>query len=160
MQVTTYMRKSLYMGLYKLYSRKDTFLKKTNRTGAIEMKKIALILITLTIFIIGMSCASAAAVKKGETGSLLKIQDSHADVKKVSLAKAAKKTSKKSKKSSKKLKKAVKSKRNVNSVINGWDPKKHEVSRISIGGGLTRITYDDGYFRIVDSNGNILSYGF
>ena len=48
----------------------------------------------------------------------------------------------------------------VDKVIRGWNPKDHEVSRKSLGGGLTRITYDDGYFRVVDGSGNILSYGF
>lgn len=42
----------------------------------------------------------------------------------------------------------------------GWDPKKHEVSREYLGDGESRVTYDDGYHRVVDKNGNILSYGF
>lgn len=42
----------------------------------------------------------------------------------------------------------------------GWDPKKHEVSREYLGDGESRVTYDDGYHRVVDQNGNILSYGF
>lgn len=45
-------------------------------------------------------------------------------------------------------------------VINGWDPKEHEVSREPLGDGTVRINYDDGYFRIVDSDGNILTYGY
>ena len=48
----------------------------------------------------------------------------------------------------------------VDYVINGWDPSEHEVSREYIGDGNYRITYDDGYFRVVDSDGNILSYGY
>ena len=48
----------------------------------------------------------------------------------------------------------------VDDVINGWDPSEHEVSREDLGDGTTRITYDDGYFRIVDKDGNILSYGY
>lgn len=48
----------------------------------------------------------------------------------------------------------------VNKVINGWNPKDHEVSRKSIGNGLSRVNYDDGYFRIIDQKGNILSYGY
>ena len=48
----------------------------------------------------------------------------------------------------------------VDDVINGWDPSEHEVSREYIGDGNYRITYDDGYFRVVDSDGNILSYGY
>ena len=48
----------------------------------------------------------------------------------------------------------------VEDVINGWDPSEHEVSREDLGDGTTRITYDDGYFRIVDKDGNILTYGY
>lgn len=48
----------------------------------------------------------------------------------------------------------------VDDVIDGWDPKEHEVSRESLGDGTYRITYDDGYFRIVDKDGNILTYGY
>ncbi len=44
--------------------------------------------------------------------------------------------------------------------VNGWDPNEHEVSREDLGDGSQRITYDDGYFRIVDKDGNILSYGY
>ena len=45
-------------------------------------------------------------------------------------------------------------------VIDGWDPKEHEVSREDLGDGTYRITYDDGYFRIVDEDGNILTYWY
>ena len=48
----------------------------------------------------------------------------------------------------------------VDDVINGWDPSEHEVSREDLGDGTTRITYDDGYFRIVNEDGNILTYGY
>ena len=48
----------------------------------------------------------------------------------------------------------------VDDVVNGWDPKEHEVSREALGDGTYRITYDDGYFRIVDEDGNILTYGY
>lgn len=48
----------------------------------------------------------------------------------------------------------------VDDVIDGWDPKEHEVSREALGDGTYRITYDDGYFRIVDEEGNILTYGY
>ena len=48
----------------------------------------------------------------------------------------------------------------VDDVIDGWDPKEHEVSREDLGDGTYRITYDDGYFRIVDEDGNILTYGY
>jgi hypothetical protein len=48
----------------------------------------------------------------------------------------------------------------VDDVINGWDPSEHEVSREDLGDGTTRIIYDDGYFRIVDEDGNILTYGY
>ncbi len=48
----------------------------------------------------------------------------------------------------------------VDDVINGWDPSEHEVSREDLGDGTVKITYDDGYFRIVDKDGNILTYGY
>ena len=48
----------------------------------------------------------------------------------------------------------------VDDVIDGWDPSQHEVSREDLGDGTQRITYDDGYFRIVDKDGNILTYGY
>ena len=42
----------------------------------------------------------------------------------------------------------------------GWNPKEHEVSREDLGDGNERVTYDDGYSRVVDKDGNILSYGY
>lgn len=48
----------------------------------------------------------------------------------------------------------------VDEVINGWDPSEHEVSREDLGDGNQRVNYDDGYSRIIDKDGNILSYGY
>ena len=45
-------------------------------------------------------------------------------------------------------------------TINGWNPKDHEVSREDLGDGLVRINYDDGYSRVIDEDGNVLSYGY
>lgn len=45
-------------------------------------------------------------------------------------------------------------------TASGWNPREHEVSRESIGGGNERIKYDDGYMRIVDSNGYVITYGY
>ncbi|MBR5503796.1 MAG: hypothetical protein IKV87_05080 [Methanobrevibacter sp.] len=45
-------------------------------------------------------------------------------------------------------------------VIDGWDPSEHEVSREDLGDGEYRVTYDDGYHRVVDKDGNVLSYGY
>lgn len=42
----------------------------------------------------------------------------------------------------------------------GWNPREHEVSRESIGDGNEKIRYDDGYFRIVDDNGYVITYGY
>lgn len=42
----------------------------------------------------------------------------------------------------------------------GWNPEEHEVSRESLGDGNERVEYDDGYFRIVDNDGNIVTYGW
>ena len=154
------------------------------------MKKIALIFITLFILIVGISCASAASVSQTGHGGSLKVKDCHGNVKinhaskvpvkKVAAKKTVKKTAKKStkkstvkkavtKKSTKKVaakKTAKKSTVNrkspykLNTIINGWNPKKHEVSRQNLGGGISLIKYDDGYHRVVDAKGNILSYGY
>ena len=42
----------------------------------------------------------------------------------------------------------------------GWNPGDHEGSRESIGDGNERVRYDDGYFRIVDQEGDIVTYGW
>lgn len=45
-------------------------------------------------------------------------------------------------------------------VINGWNPAEHETYRESLGDGTVKIHYDDDYFRIVDKNGYVITYGF
>ena len=45
-------------------------------------------------------------------------------------------------------------------VIDGWNPADHEINRYDIGNGMERIEYDDGYFRIVDSHGYVVTWGF
>lgn len=45
-------------------------------------------------------------------------------------------------------------------TADGWNPNEHEVSRESVGDGYERVQYDDDYFRIVDQDGNIITYGF
>lgn len=42
----------------------------------------------------------------------------------------------------------------------GWDPKEHEVSREKLDDGYERVNYDDSYMRVVDKDGNIVSYGY
>ena len=42
----------------------------------------------------------------------------------------------------------------------GWDPKQHEVSRSDLGNGYHRINYDDGYFRVCDDRGYVVTYGY
>lgn len=42
----------------------------------------------------------------------------------------------------------------------GWNPKEHEIGREQVGDGRERVYYDDGYSRLVDENGKILSYGY
>lgn len=42
----------------------------------------------------------------------------------------------------------------------GWNPREHEVSREDMGDGRQRIHYDDGYFRLVDENGYVITYGY
>ncbi len=50
--------------------------------------------------------------------------------------------------------------REEDKVVNGWNPKDHEVSREDLGDGMQRVTFDDGYFRIVDHDGNVVTYGY
>ena len=42
----------------------------------------------------------------------------------------------------------------------GWNPAEHEVSRHRLSDGTVKIIYDDGYFRIVDENGYVITYGY
>ena len=42
----------------------------------------------------------------------------------------------------------------------GWNPKDHEVGRDRLNDGSQRIRYDDGYFRIVDKNAYVITYGY
>lgn len=42
----------------------------------------------------------------------------------------------------------------------GWDPKEHEVSREKLDNGYERVNYDDGYMRVVDKDGNIITHGW
>lgn len=45
-------------------------------------------------------------------------------------------------------------------TASGWDPSEHETYRENNPDGTHTIHYDDGYFRIVDSNGYVITYGF
>lgn len=45
-------------------------------------------------------------------------------------------------------------------VINGWNPAEHETYRERLSDGTVKIHYDDHYFRIVDENGYVITYGF
>ena len=111
-----------------------------------------------------LSTKKAAVEKVSSKKTDTKKVSKKAVAKKVSSKKdAVKKTNVKKAAAKKTTSKKVSSKNTVkpvDKVIRGWNPKDHEVSRKSLGGGLTRITYDDGYFRVVDGSGNILSYGF
>ena len=42
----------------------------------------------------------------------------------------------------------------------GWNPKEHETYRESMGGGDEKVHYDDGYFRVVNKKGDIITYGY
>ncbi len=44
-------------------------------------------------------------------------------------------------------------------TADGWDPKLHEVRRKDFG-EYEQVYYDDGYMRVVDKDGNIVSYGY
>lgn len=45
-------------------------------------------------------------------------------------------------------------------TADGWNPNEHEVSREDMGDGNQKIHYDDGYFRLVDENGYVITYGY
>lgn len=45
-------------------------------------------------------------------------------------------------------------------VIDGWNPKEHEVSRERVDDNMEKVYYDDDYFRLVDNNGKVVSYGY
>lgn len=42
----------------------------------------------------------------------------------------------------------------------GWGPNKHELYRVNLPDGNHRIYYDDGYKRVCDSHGYVLSWGY
>lgn len=42
----------------------------------------------------------------------------------------------------------------------GWNPREHETYRENMADGSQKIHYDDGYFRIVDKNGYVITYGY
>lgn len=42
----------------------------------------------------------------------------------------------------------------------GWNPREHEVSREKMPDGTVKIHYDDNYFRLVDENGYVITYGY
>lgn len=49
---------------------------------------------------------------------------------------------------------------NESETVNGWNPSEHETYRKTLSDGNTEIHYDDGYFRIVDANGYVITYGY
>lgn len=42
----------------------------------------------------------------------------------------------------------------------GWNPHEHETYREKMADGTVKIHYDDGYFRLVDENGYVITYGY
>lgn len=42
----------------------------------------------------------------------------------------------------------------------GWNPAEHETYREKMPDGTVKIHYDDHYFRIVDKNGYVITYGY
>ena len=45
-------------------------------------------------------------------------------------------------------------------IVNGWNPAEHETYREKMSDGTIKIHYDDGYFRLVDENGYVITYGY
>ena len=48
----------------------------------------------------------------------------------------------------------------IDEVVNGWNPSAHEISRSFNPDGTINVRYDDGYFRLADSNGYVITWGF
>jgi hypothetical protein len=42
----------------------------------------------------------------------------------------------------------------------GWNPAEHETYRERMPDGSVKIHYDDNYFRLVDENGYVITYGY
>ena len=42
----------------------------------------------------------------------------------------------------------------------GWNPREHETYRERMPDGTQKIHYDDGYFRLVDDKGYVITYGY
>lgn len=143
--------------------------------------KIALVLGALLVLIIGVSCSTAIdfnhndaqhikhsgiAVKKISNSSFEKTATvAH---KSVETTKTVKKVTKSKRVAAPKHSKKLKSKKPVvkdslkpyEKTVNGWNPKDHEVSCEDLGDGMQRISYDDGYHRTIDKDGNIINYGY
>lgn len=160
--------------------------------------KIAMVLGTLLVLIIGVSCITGETFSHNdaqhykhhsknvdkitnssfEKVSALKETPAESHTVKKAVSKKSTKTVTKSnsvatKKSTKKVKSQDKTEKKVkvsdakkdseraeDKTVNGWNPKDHEVSREDLGDGMQRVTYDDGYNRVVDEDGNVLSYGY
>lgn len=48
----------------------------------------------------------------------------------------------------------------IDEVIGDWNPGDHEISRTRNSDGTIRVIYDDSYFRLADSNGYVITYGY
>ena len=143
--------------------------------------KIALVLGTLLVLIIGVSCTTAIDFNHNDaqhikhSGIAFKeISNSSFEKtatvahKSVETTKTVKKVTKTKAVAAPKHSKKVKSKKPVatdslksyDKGVNGWNAEDHEVSREDIGDGMQRISYDDGYHRTIDKDGNIINYGY
>ena len=151
--------------------------------------KIALVLGALLVLIIGVSCSTAidfnhndaqhikhngVAVKEISNSSFEKAanatqntqtvkKSTKSNVKSVAASKSSQKVKAQKPVVKAEVKKAVAkndSLKPYERTINGWNPKDHEVSREDLGDGWVRIYYDDGYSRIIDKDGNVVTYGY
>ena len=174
MQVSTYIRESLYMACNKLLNRNDKKSKGENMNT-----KVALLTLALIILIIGVSCTTAIELNHNDVQHIKHYdagvkEISNSSLKDVSVEKTSPATGSikvsgadqipkipsqsnqvAPQKSSQKIEPQTGS-----ADSKEWNPAYHEVSREDLGEGYTRIIYDDGYHRTMDPNGKIVSYGY
>ena len=143
--------------------------------------KIALVLGALLVLIIGVSCSTAIDFNHNDaqhikhSGIAFKVKSNSSFEKTATVAhksvettKTVKKVTKSKRVAAPKHSQKIKSKKPVandslkshDKTDNGWNAEDHEVSREDLGDGMQRISYDDGYHRTIDKDGNIINYGY
>ena len=110
-----------------------------------KTKGIKTIIIVVCLIIIGSCLLASVSTNNNTTDNITNTSSSSSSSKSSSTSTSAQKSS---------------GRQEDQITSDGWDPKEHEVSREDLGEGNSRVTYDDGYHRVVDSDGNVLRYGY